>query len=74
MPVAAKGTVVNDTALANVDAMMGKAKTRCNEVCAQREFFVSLQKSVLFMDAAAGRARSRRNFNIVPCSACALEH
>ena len=39
-------TVVNDSTATDVDAVMGKGKTRCNEVCAQRWFFVLCQKAI----------------------------
>jgi hypothetical protein len=42
-----EAAVMNDIAAADVDAMMSKAKTRCDEVCAQRRLFVPRQESVL---------------------------
>src|SRR5262245_27145628 len=39
-------TVVNDSTATEVDAVMGKGKTRCNEVCAQRWLFVSCQNAI----------------------------
>src|ERR1700736_2255618 len=42
-----EAAVVNDIAAADVEAMMSKAETRCDEVCAQRRFFVPRQESVL---------------------------
>src|SRR5262249_2040835 len=45
-PVMRARTVVNDSTATDVDAVMGKGKTRCNEVCAHRWFFVSCQKAI----------------------------
>ena len=39
-------TVVNDSTATDVDAVMGKGKTRCDEVCTQRWFCVSCQKEI----------------------------
>jgi len=36
-----EGPVVHDIATTHVDAVVGKGKTRCNEVRTQRWFFIS---------------------------------
>jgi hypothetical protein len=41
MELTCESSVVHDTAAADVDAVMGKGKTRCNEVRAQRRLFAS---------------------------------
>ena len=48
--------VVNHPAAAHVDAVMGKAKTRRNEVRAQRRLFMGRQKSIAAAKSGAGAA------------------
>ena len=63
--VMCQAAVVDDVAAADVDAMMSKAKTRCDEVRARRWLFVRRQESVMLPEPDEIRTRPRRNSNIV---------
>ena len=56
---------MDDAARADIDAMVGKAKTRCEEVRAQRGLFVPRQKSIVSLKSAAERTPSRRGPNMM---------
>jgi len=52
-PARTEGTVVDDAAIADVDAVMGEAETRRDEMRAQRGLFVARQKSIVLLFACA---------------------
>ena len=49
-PITAKGSVVNDVAIADIDAVMRETEARCDKVRAQRRVLAPLQESVVVSD------------------------
>ena len=71
-PSTHQGTVVDHPTAADVDAMMGKPGTRCNEVRAQRWFLAFGEASIVRTKSAANPTFARRDSNIVlPPHRCA---
>jgi hypothetical protein len=63
-----EGAVMDDPAAADVDTVMGKTQTRCNEVRAQRGFLAFGKASIVPTKSAAKATSVPRDFSISPHS------